>query len=306
MNESKEPLFSVVMPTYNHAHFLYRSINSVLEQTYSNLELIVIDNHSTDNTENLVRMFTDSRLHYSKINNEGIIARSRNHGIKKANGEWIAFLDSDDWWEKNKLEACTRQIQKDNQKIDFLYHDLEITQETPNTIFKRTLKGQILTAPVLNNLLIKGNVIANSSAVVRKTLFYQIGFICEKEELVASEDYHTWLKIAQITNNFVYLPHILGHYMTHNKGVSKKDMSLSGWEAIGEFLDILQVKEKLKAKANLKYTSGRFNYLSGNITKAIKDLHFVVKHGSTSIKLKSCFMILASLAKRLPNKIQPK
>ena len=61
----------------------------------------------------------------------------------------------------------------------------------PNTIFKRTLKGQILTAPVLDNLLIKGNVIANSSAVVRKTLFYQIGFICEKEELVAPEDYHT-------------------------------------------------------------------------------------------------------------------
>ena len=194
---------------------------------------------------------------------------------------------------------------EDNQKIDVLYHDLEIAQESPKTIFKRTLKGEILNAPVLNNLLIKGNVIANSSAVVRKTLFYQIGFICEREELVASEDYHTWLKVAQITNNFVYLPFILGHYMTHNEGVSKKDMSSSGWEAIGEFLEILTGKEKLKAKANLKYTSGRFNYLSGNIAKANKDLHFVVKHGSNLIKLKSCFMILASLAKRLQKKIQP-
>ena len=61
MNKAKDPLFSVVMPTYNHAHFLYRAINSVLEQTCSNLELIIIDNHSTDNTENLVRMFKDPR-----------------------------------------------------------------------------------------------------------------------------------------------------------------------------------------------------------------------------------------------------
>ena len=63
------------MPTYNHAHFLYRAINSVLEQTCSNLELIIIDNHSTDNTENLVRMFKDPRVNYTKINNEGIIAK---------------------------------------------------------------------------------------------------------------------------------------------------------------------------------------------------------------------------------------
>jgi glycosyltransferase involved in cell wall biosynthesis len=75
------PLISVVIPTYNHAEFLKRSLKSVVDQTHQNLEIIVIDNHSKDNTDEVVYMFSDPRIHLLKIHNNGVIAVSRNFGI---------------------------------------------------------------------------------------------------------------------------------------------------------------------------------------------------------------------------------
>jgi glycosyltransferase involved in cell wall biosynthesis len=96
MNDNASPLVSVVIPTYNHARYLGRALQSVLDQTYKNWEAIVIDNHSTDNTAELIASFADQRITYLKIHNNGVIAASRNAGIRAAKGEWLAFLDSDD------------------------------------------------------------------------------------------------------------------------------------------------------------------------------------------------------------------
>ena len=99
-------LVSVIIPTYNHANFLSKTLKSVINQTYSNWEAIVIDNHSKDNTDEVVAKFKDSRIILYKIKNNGIIAKSRNLGIEHANGKWIAFLDADDWWYPDKLKTC--------------------------------------------------------------------------------------------------------------------------------------------------------------------------------------------------------
>ena len=96
MAETGTPLVSVVIPTYNHARYLARALQSVLDQTYTNWEAIVIDNHSTDNTDEVMASFADSRITLLKIHNNGVIAASRNIGIRAANSEWITFLDSDD------------------------------------------------------------------------------------------------------------------------------------------------------------------------------------------------------------------
>ncbi|MBA7530747.1 UDP-Glc:alpha-D-GlcNAc-diphosphoundecaprenol beta-1,3-glucosyltransferase WfgD [subsurface metagenome] len=101
---TKQPLISVVMPTYNHGRFIGDAINSVLNQTYRNLELIIIDNFSEDNTEKIVTSYKDDRIKYLKFKNNGVIASSRNYGIKHSRGEYIAFLDSDDVWLPEKLE----------------------------------------------------------------------------------------------------------------------------------------------------------------------------------------------------------
>ena len=98
MNLKSKPFVSVVIPTYNHAKFLGKALESVIYQTYRNWEVIVIDNKSTDGTRQVIENYKDPRIQYFKISNDGIIAKSRNLGINVAKGEWIAFLDSDDWW----------------------------------------------------------------------------------------------------------------------------------------------------------------------------------------------------------------
>jgi len=112
-----QPLVSVVIPTYNHALFLERALRSVIDQTYSNWEAIVIDNHSNDNTDEVVASFIDKRIKLLKIHNHGSIAKSRNLGINTAKGKWIAFLDSDDLWYKEKLALSIAAILK-NPALD--------------------------------------------------------------------------------------------------------------------------------------------------------------------------------------------
>ena len=108
-------LVSVVMPTYNHAEFLSEAIESVLNQSYSQLELIVIDNFSEDDTKNIVKSFQDARIQYFKFANEGVIAASRNYGIKQAKGKYLAFIDSDDVWLKEKLSEQVDALEGDEE-----------------------------------------------------------------------------------------------------------------------------------------------------------------------------------------------
>ena len=207
MKTKLTPIVSIVIPTYNHAKFIGKAIQSVIDQTFANWEAIVIDNNSTDDTNNILRKYNDPRIKYLKIDNAGVIAKSRNLGIKVAIGEWIAFLDSDDWWTKDKLEVCFSDI---HQEVDFIYHDLEIIGGKSNFYFKRkNYKGRQLKKPILKDLLLgvikDGNAIGNSSVIVRKNLLTKIGGISENKNLVASEDYNTWLRIAQITDKFKYI-----------------------------------------------------------------------------------------------------
>lgn len=105
-----EPLISVVIPTYNRAHYVCEAIDSVLAQTYKNIEIIAVDDGSTDNTKDIIQQYS-SRIKYIYQNNAGPSA-ARNNGIKQSNGDLIAFLDSDDIWLAEKLE---RQVEIDGK-----------------------------------------------------------------------------------------------------------------------------------------------------------------------------------------------
>ena len=110
------------MPNFN-SPFLYKAIKSVIDQNYNGWELIIIDNFSQNNPEHILDKFKDDRVKFFKFDNNNVIAKSRNFGIKKSNYDWIAFLDSDDWWTADKLMVCFNSI---NDRVDFLYHYLEI------------------------------------------------------------------------------------------------------------------------------------------------------------------------------------
>ena len=293
------PLVSIVIPTYNHAKFIGKALKSILDQTYENWEAIVIDNHSTDQTSKILDSYTDPRIKYFKINNNGIIAKSRNLGIKKATGEWIAFLDSDDWWTEDKLEICFNDI---DNNIDFIYHDLEIINNQSNSFFKgKKHKGRALKKPILLDLLIggiaEGNAIGNSSVMVRKNLLIKIGGISENINLVASEDYNTWLRIAQITDKFKYLKKRLGYYLIHNASAQKRDLSIAHKESVIEFMTLFNSEQKLKFEVKLKYMSGNYNSSKSEYIKAKKDFIFVFKKGDINYKIRSLLKIIIMMIK---------
>ena len=111
MSTQFKPLVSIVIPTYNHAKFISKALKSILDQTFKDWEAIIIDNQSTDQTNDILSKYSDPRIKSYKIDNNGIIAKSRNLGIKLSKGKWIAFLDSDDWWTSEKLEVCFDNIE---------------------------------------------------------------------------------------------------------------------------------------------------------------------------------------------------
>jgi glycosyltransferase involved in cell wall biosynthesis len=291
MIDNASALVSVVIPTYNHACYLGRALQSVLDQTYTNWEAIVIDNHSTDNTDEIIARFVDQRITIYKIHNNGVIAVSRNVGIRAAKGEWVAFLDSDDWWTADKLQVCFDCI---NDKDDLVYHDLEIVIDHRRFFRRRKIKSWQVKPPVLIDLLVKGNAIATSSTVVRKKFLTQLKGMSESSDMVAAEDYNTWLRIAQLTDGFRYVSKRLGFYQLHNQGSSRKDMSVSVRHAAAEFIDLLSSQQKNKFEASLRYTVGRFNYLAGNYIEAKKELLlFLISDGQPIMALKSLWMIAA-------------
>ena len=282
------PLVSVVIPTYNHAHFLGRALQSVLDQTYTNWEAIVIDNHSQDNTSEVMSRFSDPRISMLKIHNKGIIAASRNMGIGAAKGEWIAFLDSDDWWMPNKLKRCVEYI---NDDVDLIYHGLKNKKDKPSVFQKYNINTLKIKSPVLINLLVNGNTIYNSSVFVRKCILDKIGGIDDNPSVIAAEDYSTWLRIACITDKFYFIPKYLGYYMLHAKGVSNKDMSIPDRISCQPYLQLLNSKQMRKFEARLNYVKGRFAYISRDFSTAKINLIFSIRYSSFNIKFKAIFML---------------
>lgn len=120
-------LVSVIMPSWNTADFIGESIQSVIDQTYTNWELLIVDDCSTDNTEEVVSSFLDNRIKFFKNDTNVGAALTRNRALREARGEWIAFLDSDDLWKPKKLENQLG-FMKDNGYV-FSYHSYEKVDE---------------------------------------------------------------------------------------------------------------------------------------------------------------------------------
>ena len=229
MNINESPLVSVVIPTYNHARYLGRALQSVLNQTYVHWEAIVIDNHSTDNTDEVMVSFADPRITFLKIHNNGVIAASRNMGIRVAKGEWIAFLDSDDWWHKKKLEAC---ILHAGTNFDLIYHDLKVVRKINQRISFRKSRSRKLKKNSYSDLLSNGNAMSNSSVVVRKELLFKINGISEDADKVSWEDFDTWIRLAKTECRFKRIRGSYGNYWVDGNNVSNPNRTLANLKSI--------------------------------------------------------------------------
>lgn len=125
-------LVSIITPSYNTARFIAQTINSVLAQTYPNWEMIIVDDNSTDNTDEIVAKYDDPRIRYLKNEKNSGAAVSRNRALCEAKGRWIAFLDSDDLWEPTKLERQIRFMEE--KRIHFSYTNYREIDDDGNSL----------------------------------------------------------------------------------------------------------------------------------------------------------------------------
>lgn len=186
--ERLHPKVSVVLPTYNRGWILSEAVNSVLGQDYANFELIVVDDGSTDNTQQILSRYGD-RITTVHQSNQGVSA-ARNTGIRKAEGELIAFLDSDDFWFNTKL---SRQVAFFKRQAD-----MRICQTDEiwirNGVRVNPKKKHRKQAGMIFEHCLPLCLISPSAVMIRKPLFDEIGLF--DEQLPACEDYDLWLRIA--------------------------------------------------------------------------------------------------------------
>ena len=203
MNE----LVSVIMPSYNTAKYISNSINSVLNQTYKNFELIIVDDCSTDYTDQILDSFKDPRIKYIKLSRNSGAAVARNVALKEARGKWITFLDSDDLWEKEKLDHQINFMKKNNYTFSYTKYE-EINENS---------------APL-------GRIVSGPKKVTRNSLFLYCWLGCltvmydaEKigllqiEDIKKNNDYAMWLKVIRKADCYL-IDEVLAKYRRGRKG----------------------------------------------------------------------------------------
>ena len=181
-------LFSIILPTFNRGHLLARAIQSVLDQTYTNFELIIIDDGGDDDTQEVADSFADDRIAYHwKENEERSIAR--NYGINKANGDYINFLDSDDWQYPNHLQVA-HEIISSKRSPDMVHLGFEFQDNNGN---KLLIQNDWEKEP--EKVLIRENVYHGNAIFIRNDIIQKYKFL-DSPYAIIGEDWYLWLTLT--------------------------------------------------------------------------------------------------------------
>ena len=198
------PTVSFVIPTYNRAAWLGKTLHSVLNQTYQDFEIIVVDDGSTDGTAQLVQSF--SSIQYILLKENYGVSRARNEGLIMAKGRYICFLDSDDLWDKNKLQTQVQYMEKNMDCLVCYTDEIWIRRGVRVNPMK---KHQKYSGDIFRHCL-PLCIVSPSSVMLRAGLFNEVGNF--DESLPACEDYDLWLRIAlKCEFHFIKEPLIIKH-----------------------------------------------------------------------------------------------
>lgn len=278
--------FSVIIPTYNRAHTLTKCLQSLVDQTFKDFEVIIVDDASKDQTSTIVEEFK-TKLDLKYIQNDkpsGGAHLPRNIGAKHAQGEWLSFLDSDDFWYENKLE----EVLKHTQKYDVIYHNLD-TYNAQGKLKKAQVARQVHN-PVFIDLMVKHNALITSATSIKKSIFDKVGGF----EIIDLEDYDLWLRVAKITDQFFYLNKILGGYYQggdNTTQVSEKEISRLE-NIFRKHSPNLLPKDQTDAACALSYIKGRIYKKMGDKVKAKQCFKESSKSSIAIIKTKSFINLL--------------
>jgi glycosyltransferase involved in cell wall biosynthesis len=214
------PLISVIIPAYNRCHELKRALDSLALQSRRDFETIVCDDGSSEDLKSVVSTFEKHiDVRYIRIENSGGPARPRNTAVAVARGEWVSFLDSDDWWDANRLERVAEVLE--NENVDFLYHPLRVVnaKTLKGKRERRSVIGEPLRRDPLEHMALFGNPIPNSAAIVRLSALEMIGGISEEMNLL--EDFDAWMRLVEQDITPRYIPDVLGSYWIGEDAISR-------------------------------------------------------------------------------------
>ena len=254
-------LISVIIPTYNRGNTVVRSINSVLNQTYKNLELIIVDDGSTDNTKELINNIKDFRLKYYRFKKNKGACAARNYGISVAKGDYIAFQDSDDVWLPNKLDTQLLNIKKKKSMVDFCsYIRLMDGKKKKMPSFIKILRFRIFG---IKNELLFGNFISTQLLLFNRKCIENFEF---DQNLSRFQD---WDLMLRISNHYKisFTKKILVKTYVQNDSITKSTRKLV--ESVNIML------EKKYNEKDYKIHSTLYSILASNDTNNKKDLYIL-------------------------------
>jgi glycosyltransferase involved in cell wall biosynthesis len=209
------PLVSVIIPAYNASSWIVETIDSVLSQDYQNIEIIVIDDGSTDDTRNIINTFGNDVKYFYK--NNGGQSSARNLALKYAKGKYVAFIDSDDLWETNKLSLQVELLESTGLK--WVYSDgIAFDSSTKLELFKFSQKSEHYKGDILVNLF-KSCFIPMPSVIVNNEVFQKVGFFNEDNRFRNREDWEMWIRIAE-SYPVAYISKELVKYRVHKNSVT--------------------------------------------------------------------------------------
>lgn len=251
---SSNPAVSVVLPTYNRANSLKRSINSVLNQTYTDFELIVVDDDSTDDTRLIVNQIDDDRVRLIEHNTNRGAPAARNTGIEAARGDFIAFQDSDDEWDEEKLKKQISVFDDVSSEVGVVYTRFcRLSLDgTHRTCIPKDAIGP--KEGDLSDLLLCQNIITTQAAVVRRECFETVGNF--DENLPRFQDWELWIRVAEKYEFKIVDEELVTAY-------TQPDSIIEDTEAM------VEARERIVNKHRAKYTD-----------KALADQLFRLGHSS--------------------------
>jgi glycosyltransferase involved in cell wall biosynthesis len=222
VNESIQSGVSVIVTTYNGEKSIEKTISSVLNQSYQNIQLIVVDDGSTDRTNSILKAIAnkDSRVELISLNkNSNLPAVGRNVGIRQSKFNYIAFIDHDDLWEKFKIE---RQIQFLNKNQSLVMAHCRLQVFTDSYFKLKNLWYPMIPDQVTKEELIEENRIQFSSVIMRKEILNTIGLFDESLELRAIEDLELWIRIAS-KFKIGFQNDLMGYYFFSENNTSQNE-----------------------------------------------------------------------------------
>ncbi|WP_410744289.1 glycosyltransferase family 2 protein [Flavobacterium sp. 1355] len=307
---NSHPLISIIMPAYNAELYISDAVNSVIKQTYTNWELIIIDDGSTDKTANIVNQLveSDSRINYHYQEN-GKQGKARNYGISKSKGIYLAFLDADDLWLPEKLKMQITQIEEKN--VDLVFSDSYVFND--NQVFdiskKMNIPDSVFHGPKSLQLFLKTNKVPILTVLVKKEKVTDVECFSQKLDIQNVEDYHLWLKLLMTNCIFYSSNRVLAKYRIHNNSVTSSDKMVVD-KVPNVFFDLLQlypnykrqIQKELKLKFRLIYKRNIFTKLE--LSQLIKkNAQYLSKSKYAFIYLFFNFLFPTKLTKRLLMKI---